>query len=606
MSAAETAIEYDPEWEPPDEEELSEVSVEKKFFDKVKKFHTGLKSIAIKAVWKNEDNETLTQPVLSIKVKNGGTNKIPGISPTMLAQVITARANEHALEKEAIVKYKVNFYGSNDDLGGTFQKQGSFSMDGVPDEDEDADEEEEEDPADRNGLPQIPRGPGVRVLQGTLGPVSRAPAPPPESEAVQMFRIQQQMSSELLREYQGMTAGVFAELRASQQQLRIDLSGALQAQAEAHSAIMVEVKELVHEMRTDLGNARDEVTKANQRLVKMTEHTSSHFQGQAEANKQGWEAFRAGMQMQLQAMNQNLSWERQMMFMQFENLAKEKNTIQVEERNTPSWVKDYGPLIIAAVGQVAAAKGVPGAAELSALAMQSMFSDDEDEEEEEDDEEEAEAEDAPKKKPKKTTVVMGMDAKSDARAHFEKNKVGSMLHLFDSMLDDEQRKTLKKLLPSQAWHVLQDALKANNEALVKAYLIQFIAFVKQVPGLDDELTAAMNKEQVELFNDIAELISSSLPGQRKKKKQQSKTIIDVEATPQDPPPPPPAPPKPPSAQKASETAGAGSSSAPPDMDKCSVADLKKWAKKTYPDIKLPKNATRTQVKKAIEDQGAKA
>jgi hypothetical protein len=564
MTAAIKVVTYDPEWEPPDSDELKEYGVDKGFMDKVETFHTGLKSLSFKGVWKNEDGASMTQPVCSFKIRGGGTNKIPGIKPDLLASLIVARATEHAEHVGEIVNYKVTFYGDNDDLGGAFQKQGSFKIDGRPEDEEDEEEEEEEEPST-----QIRRGPGVRVLPTAAGPAMLR-TPEPESEAVKLFKVLQQWS-----------AGLFAELRASMAQQRIDMTASMQAQREDYRHILGDMGALMSEVRSDLQHSRDEVNKANQRIVKMSEQTASHFRGQQEANKQGWEAFRAGMQMQLQAMSQSMSWERQVMFMQFDNLAQQKRK---EER--PKWVKDYGPLIIAAVGQVMSSKGSPMGEKIQELAMSAM---EDDEEEEDEDEDEAPTPANP--------TVMGVPDGVSAKDHFEKNQLSSMLQLLKSMLTPEQHKKLKELLPNMAYSTLQTALRSTNDMLAKAYVIQFMAHVQGVPGLDDKLTGELSDEQRELFNDIALLVTESMPG--KKKPAPKNPVIDVEATPTpksapQPPPAPPAPPPPPGAP------GASGGAVPPYDPQWRVEKLKAYAKKHYGLSTWPRGTKKKDIIEAIK------
>lgn len=570
MTAAIKSLSYEPEWEPPDNDELKEVSVDKGFMDKVELFHTGLKSLSFKGVWKNEDGAVVTQPVSSFKIRGGGTNKIPGIKKDVLAQLVVARATEHALEQGEIIKYKVTFYGDNEDMGGSFQKQGSFTVDGRPDEDED--EEEEEDEGESTA---IRRGSDVRVLPLAAGPAMIRPGTQ-ESENVQMLKVFQQWS-----------AGLFAELRASMTQQRIDMTSSMQAQREDYRHILGDMGALMGENRADLQHSRDEVNKANQRIVKMSEQTASHFRGQQEAVKQGWDAFRAGMQMQLQAMGQSMSWERQVMFMQFDQLAQTKRK---EER--PKWVKDYAPLIIAAVGQVMSSKGSAAGEMIQALAMDAM--DDDDADEEGDDETPSPTMTAPR--PGGSGPVMGVPDGTNPKDHFEKNQLSSMLQLLQSMLTKEQHAKLQEMLPQMAYATLQTALRSTNDMLAKAYVIQFMAHVQAVKGLDDKLTGELTTEQRDLFNDIALVVTKSMPGQKPKKPE---STIDVEAVPpKSAPPPPPAPPAPPPPPPAPNAPGEASI---PDYDpEGRITQLKAYARKHYGLDTWPKGTKKKDVVKAIK------
>lgn len=538
MSTAITALRYRPEWEPPDEEDLENVPVHKNFQEKVNLFHTGLKTINIKAFWENEDGAKLSQDVCGIEIAKGGKNKVPGINATLLGKVIVARAQTHADELGTDVSYRIKFYGENDEIDDkkAFLRQASFPLSGESDDDEDEEDEEEEEEVFGEPPPApIRRGNEVQEVKSALGPAQVRPSII-ESETVQMMRIQHQWS-----------AGIFAELRASMEQQRKDTTAIMQQQSSVYQETMGSIQQIIEEMRGDLRHSRDEVNKANGRLIKMSEQTASHLSGQQEANRQGWDAFRAGMQMQLQAMNNNMSWERQIMFMQFEQLSKEKAK---NDEGAPQWVKDFGPLVVAAIGQVLAAKGGGEQAELlQNLAAKAMAG------------EEIEEEDVipttATPKSKSPEDVMGVPEGVDVREHYEKNKVTSMLQLFNSTLSEEQREKLKKLLPNLAWSALQTALRSKQEALTKSYLLQFVAHVATVPGLDKTLKSEMTDEQNELFQDIVKMVASSVPG--------GKTILGTDAPdkvpqtsstpPKDPPPPPPAPPKPPLPPKPPEAAG---------------------------------------------------
>lgn len=564
MTAVTTAIDHDPEWEPPEDSEILQFGVEKKFRDFLYTCFDGLTRLSIRGVWDREDGSKLTQSICKMKIKRGGPNKIPPIPKELLAHAVVARCTEHAEADDvsALVTYKVTAYGNSDELGGNFQKQGSFTVDGR-DEEEEYDEEEEETnppPVPRGNLLTPPKSTNSepRVLQSALGP-AKLKAASPLSQVHDLMQIQL-----------AWTQTILAEMRTSMTQQRIDYSEAMQAQSSNHHSVLSDVRDYLTEQRQDLAHARDEVNKSNGRVVKMSEQMAANAQGQQEATRRGWEAFQAGMQMKMEAIGQNMSWERQIMFMQFDALAKDHKK---EEDDRPGWVKEYGPFILAGVGQIMEGLGNPMGEKIQEIAVAAM----EDDEEPDSDPEE--------------TAVLGVPPQEDVRKHFDKNQLQSMLQLFDSMLTDKQREVLKDSLPPMAWQNWKSALSAKNEMMGKTFLIQFGTHVKQVPGLKEKLKNQMTSEQNELFSDILQIVGKNFT---------KKTIIDTEAsTPpkREPPPPPPAPPaapKPPGA-------AAGGHAIPPLDPNAKPRQIRKYAKEHY-NLEFPPRTKREimldEIKKA--------
>jgi hypothetical protein len=505
-----TALEYHPDWEPPDPDELSNVTVDSRLAGHVEEFHVGLKTINIKGAWE-EAKQKRTQQVCGISITGSGRNKIPGISPTMLSQLIYARATEHAAELKTDVSYAITYYGENDDLkpGKPFQVTRSFKIDTSEDEEEDDDEEEDEEEGK------------VKVVDKNLGPPRTEHKVMIENELVEMLRLQREQS-----------AAIFAELRLSTTEITKNLSSAMQAQSKSYHDYLVEVREYLGSVREDLNHSRGESTKANQHLVKISEHTLANSQGQQEANRKGWEAFTAGMQMQLQAMGQNISWERQFMHVQMEQMTREKTKDAIETGK--GWLKDFGPFLLAAWGQLLTSRGnTQGGSALQEMAIKAMEGDDEDEEE---DEVKVKVKVEEPKKP-----VMGVPPQVDVREHFENNQINSMLQLFNSMLSDKQKKKLQELVPPVAWDTLQAAINAKNDMMTRVNLIQFAFHIGSTPGLADQLKQLMTSEQAELYADIGKLIEQSLPS---KPQEVAEAILTKPE-----PPAPPAPPEPPAPKK---------------------------------------------------------
>ena len=556
-AAVHTAIKFEPPWEPPDE--LSE-EVDAKFEGKVNRHYEGLKSINVKAEYPNEDKQIITEPLCSIRIKGGGKGKTPGIDSDALAQLIWARGIEHALKIKKLVCYRLTFYGANEE--GPWQHQASFKLDSSTKEDEDA-----VDP--QVLLPQ--RGEGVQILPTGIN--GRRP-PTLNNETIAALNIVSQQS-----------AGLFAELRASMQQQRMDFSAIMHRVQQDYSSIVGDVRGLFGEVRIDLKNSRDEASKANARINKMADQSTQHFHNQQEANKQGWQAFHTGMQMQLQAMQQSMSWERQYMFTQFDQLAAEKNT---EEKT--SIAKEWGPLIVGAVGQILASKGSPAGELLQQYALKAMGAMDGDDENDEDNEDE----DTPTTPPKSEKTVMGVPPGVNPEEHFNKNPLVGMVQLLNSMLSKEQRKKLQELLPPLGWSALDAALKAKKDMMAKAFLITFISQVKVVKGLDDQLKTELTEKQFELFNDIAEKITKGSAGAHTMRPKPP-SVIDVQPSPpktstasKGPPPPPP-----PAAKVESPTI-------PPLDPSWGKTKIRSYAKKHY-DINLPERMGKPKMLKAIDE-----
>lgn len=589
MTTATSLLKFDPEWEVPTEDELEEVAVENKLVRKLRQFHVGLKTINIRASW-NSKGQKFTQPLCVVRIVNSGRNKIPGISAELLAKVLQSRIEEHAANIDSDeVKYIFLVYGENDDMGGKFQKQTSVAVDPAElageDDDEGEDEEGEEDaaaeedyteaeapgpssePAFQEDSEPLPLNKTERPLGRRLPPMERpirrgnevrtlrsALAPPQVEAETQQFKEMESELVKIMRLQHQWSAGIFSELRASMQQqrenmsaamqqVRQDMAGAMQAQSVGFQNILGSVQALMEEVQKDLHHAREEVDQANSRLVEMSDHTLTHFQGQQEANKQGWEAFRAGMQMQLSAMGQTMSWERQMMFMQFDQLASE----QKQKQSSPGWVKDFAPLIMAAAGQLLSAAGNPMGETVEKIATDAIH-DAQTVPDEEDDEE-----DSPEENPGQT---------------YDENPLGGMLRLFDSMFQGGKKQAFEKALPPIAKQNYSSALQAKQEALTRSYVMQFLSQIKENPKTHRKVLGLLSGEQSTLFRDIVKVAFASIPGGA-----DAFLSIDVDA-----------------AEKPSR---------PQPDPKAPVAELRMFAKKHY-DLTFPARTKKAEILEAIE------
>jgi hypothetical protein len=260
------------------------------------------------------------------------------------------------------------------------------------------------------------------------------------------------------------------------------------------------------ELAKDSQHSRSEVTKANERLVKMTEQALTNTRGQQEAAQVAWDAWKGGMQLQMEATAKISAWERQFMMMEMDRAQQSKPSEVVEKGK--SWIKDFAPFFLAGWGQLLTSRGSPQGEFFQKMAMNMLSG--------EDDEEEEEVVVKPAKVKKPSEPVMGMPIDVDAREHFEKNPLNAMLQLFNSKLTPEQREKLQQIVPPQTWDTLQSALKAPNEQITQAYLIQFVIGIKAVKGLDDQLIKEMNEEQNSLFGDIVRMVMASISGMKKK------------------------------------------------------------------------------------------
>lgn len=530
-SIAMMPLQIDPKWTVPPPEQLIEAPVDGRFLQRLKQVHRGLKDVHLHAEWDTDDG-IVKQKVATIRIKGAGANKIPPISGDELAQIIYLRAEEHARQLKTSVRYKCDFAGENDDLGVFQKKRGSFQIDGASlpplpahDEDDDSDDDSDDTRSDHdehfarsaNGdwMPRLHRSPDVQETGVPFLP-SRLPESV-DSETVMLLRMTTQH-----------TAGLLAELRASLAQVRLDLGHAMREQREESSHIVSSVLALVKEMRVDLGHSREEASKANRKLAELAMNTTNIVQQQQEAVKQGWDVFQAGMQMQLQSLQQNMSWERQMMFMQFDQMAKEQSKKKLDF----GWAKQFAPLLVALAGQILSGRGSRQGDVLQDIARQTIgqnpFSGDEGSDEEEEDE-----------------PVMGIPPGVSAQEHFQKNPLCALLHLLNQMLSREQRTQIDKLVPDAAQYFDQ-ALSAVHDEHARNYVIQFYLYV-QSSGKGEEVLAVFTSEQRALFEDIQAMILGG--------SAQDKDPIDVEAKPvekkrnrKNKPPEPPEPPEPPVAE----------------------------------------------------------
>lgn len=504
-----SAIKFEPEWEGPEEGELENTSVDKRFQDRVERYHVGLKNISLKAEWRDQNGALLNNLVQTFRFKNGGKNKIPTISPELLAQLICLRGQKHAEQVNQIVSYRVTFYGDNDELDGPFQHQGSFRIDGRREDDDTTRrrsrrEEEESVEENEEDVDGVRHGRNVRLLPTTVVHERDTSVP---SEAATMLNLATQA-----------VAGILAEGRAALQQLRMEFSASATAQREDYRAFTVMVTNFIDALRDELKGSRSEVSKANDRLIKLAEQYSTQSTGQQEAMRQSWAAFQTGMQMMFQSNSNNMNWERQIMFMQFDELAKKK----VDTAEKTSWLKDLAPYAFAAFGQILSAKGAPQGQILQDLAAEALKGKGE---EEEDDEEES----VKNEKPRTPRTVMGVPNGADLQKHYQENPIASLLQLLNTKFTKEQKDKLQKIVDPSTWNNLQAALSSTTDTLAKTYLLQFVMSVNQA-GLTDQLLAEMTDEQKELFDDLNKLVLGNIPGLGGSPKAPTITTTGIEKT----------------------------------------------------------------------------
>lgn len=473
MSLYHSAIKYDPEWDLPADEEFDKTSVEGKFLKRVDRFHLGLMSVSVIPYYRNESGADMRCKIQRFIVVKGGKNKKPAISSDELARTIVCWGDFFAEDLGGKVpglrevRYEVIFYGEND--SGAFQNRGSFRSQ-VPEHEPPKAGEEQPQEAASEPDQEPPSDPslGSRVRRIDLGvPVPRSAL---ENEAVVMMG----QTADMIKTTLG-------QLTSNLDQLRISFSGALGSIDHAWKSVLEKSNMTIDRLITENEHCRDEITRANSRLIKMSEVHSAQNIGEKKIIESAMNFFLEAMKSQWGSLNREMSWERQIMYQQFDNLAE-----KYKKENRYELLKEFSPLLLAVGGQILERMGSGAGSAMQAIAASSGPTPP--------DEPPPPARRPAPQAPRRTIVGV---PQIDAEARFKDHPVASMLNLFGTQIANQQEK-LKEVLGDK-YDLLDAAIKAQDDAEARRLGSKFMSSI--VP-LKAQFETVLNKESKELFRDI--------------------------------------------------------------------------------------------------------
>jgi len=488
MSIYTTAVKYDPSWEVPSLDEIDAVAVSSSFCKKLAEFHTGLRYVNITPTYKDpETGGNMRCSPQKFSVKGAGKNKIPAISVDELARIITCFAQEQCNDLDrGEVAYECHFKGASDEHGGEFYNRGSFRLQPEPEPPE-PEKKKSPSPSDTSSTLIVSGSRGVQGPSRRFLGEPGTPAPSPmESEAIQAIRVATDSQKSLLNDAQSMM-----------DQLKISFTGAIEAMNNSWKDVLDKQSTVIDKLIEENEHQRKETTNANNRLIKMTEQYASQTDGEKKILQYAMNMFLEGMKTQWGAMSREMSWERQIMYQQFDALAQ-----QYKKDNRQEWLKDYSPLLLAVSGQVMERFGAKGQGQV----LQQIAAGIAQEDEEEEDSVPVQARPtrpAPPHKPVvKNTTVMGVPPGADPEKHLEQNPVASIFQLFGSTVQEnsKQVESIQKILGDK-FSMFHQAMSATDDAQARAYGVRLMTALTQ-NGLRSKLEAVLNDEQRELFNDI--------------------------------------------------------------------------------------------------------
>jgi len=479
MSVYVNTIKYEPEWDPPQDDDITEMVVDERFFKRVSQFHVGLKYINVTPKYRDSDSGSSMQCAMQkFLVKGAGKNKRPGISPDELARVIVCWAQEQCdgLDQGEVL-YDCFFDGDSDDLKGPFHKRGSFRL--RPDDaDEDDDKSDNKDAKSNEQAPTLPGAQAAPVTSSSESPrpsrrtaVVSAGIPAPsnavESEIIQLLRAVTQ-SQQVITQNQH---ALFTEQQAS-----------IAANTQSCKELISSAVELFTVAKDEVQHQRAEITRANDRLIKMSERHASQHEGEKKILNFAMDLFVESMRGQWNSLNRDMSWERQIMYQQFDSLAE-----KYKKESRFEMLKEFSPLLMAVGGSILENMGSGAGKVMQQIAaVQSPEPPDPDPE-------------PPKRPPPRRPTPTNMPQGQYAAQRFNEHPVASMLTLFGSMIADKQE-LVKDALGDEHYDLLQKAIQAADDAEARTRGSKF--FTALLPHGRPKLEAVLDDKQRELFADI--------------------------------------------------------------------------------------------------------
>ena len=117
--------------------------------------------------------------------------------------------------------------------------------------------------------------------------------------------------------------------------------------------VFAETRASMREMRQDVRESRTEANNANQRVLNMANLSTSHYENMHRASQTGWNALHQGMSMQLNTLQNAMSWERKINELETKNEMDKRDAVaQQQGGGALETVLALAPLLMGGVGQV--------------------------------------------------------------------------------------------------------------------------------------------------------------------------------------------------------------------------------------------------------------
>jgi hypothetical protein len=125
--------------------------------------------------------------------------------------------------------------------------------------------------------------------------------------------------------------------------------------------VFAETRASMREMRNDVRESRAEARAANNRLLNMANLSTAHYENMHRASQTGWNALHQGMSMQLNSLQNAMSWERKISELETRNEMDRRDAQQQQGGGALQTILALAPLVVGGVGQVMHyVKGAPG------------------------------------------------------------------------------------------------------------------------------------------------------------------------------------------------------------------------------------------------------
>ena len=361
-------LSFKPTWET--SRELESYRPPKNLKARAEQSHIGLKYISVGVMTERKGGGVREAPVCRIDVTEPDATGRPKVGTMHLAQICTSIAQEHANKAGARATYAVVFYGVGtsedpkprsrcqftcspeegsvpedveDDEDEPAEDEGGDEDEPGDDEDEGRDEDEPGDDDDEGGdedepgeehegadddepEEEIPEADSTPLLVGRGGDRPADPyARPGDRHEAGAPRLQHMSPDAYDTAFPPQAAPRYPD-PASLGRMTQPNMGMEQYQSSMHPAqalflhhlggVFAETRASMREMRQDVREARAEAKAANQRVLNLASMSTAHYENMHKASQVGWNALHQGMTMQLNALQNSMSWERRIVELQ--------------------------------------------------------------------------------------------------------------------------------------------------------------------------------------------------------------------------------------------------------------------------------------------------